>query len=118
MIYQIPEDPRTSVWDKNRQEWEPDKPGYYGRKFGSIRRIITWADLIVSYGPLTERRLPEVGETFTVVDGHELLAEDFPEGAVFVNDTCAAIVLEKRFEYSVISTAVVYLHPDEWTRLR
>lgn len=118
MVYQIPEDPRIPVWDKNRQEWEPDKPGYYGRKFGSIRRIITWADLIVKHGPLTDIKLPEIGETVTVTSRDSLSAEDVPEEAVFINGNVAAIRVGNVFKVSDIINIKEYLHPGEWTRLR
>lgn len=118
MIYQIPEDPRIPVWDKNQQEWEPDKPGYYGRKFGSIRRIITWADLIVKHGPLTNCRVPEVGETLTVTDNCEIWAEDMPIGAVFVNNIEAVFTTESCFEHSGTGSVTKQLYPGEWTRLQ
>ncbi|WHU57067.1 hypothetical protein [Trueperella pyogenes] len=118
MIYQIPEDPRTPVWDKNQQEWEPDRPGYYGRKFGSIRRIITWADLIVRHGPLTDTKIPEVGETVPVLSGDALSAKDVPEDAVFINGKVSAVRVGNFFNFSGDIDACDSLYPGDWTRLR
>ncbi|WP_461186431.1 hypothetical protein [Trueperella pyogenes] len=118
MIYQTPEDPRVPVWDKNGQEWEPDKPGYYGRKFGSIRRIITWADLIVRHGPLTDTKIPEVGETITIKDNATFFATDVPPGTVFADDIEAVFATAHGFEHSNTGQVTPRLYPSEWTRLR
>lgn len=118
MFYQTPEDPRTPVWDKNLQEWEPDKPGYYGRKFGSIRRIITWADLVAKYGPLTNIKIPEVGETITIAGGNSIPAEEVPENAVFINENVVCVRVGNIFESNRRNKIRGYLHPGEWTRLR
>lgn len=118
MFYQIPEDPRIPVWDKNQQEWEPDKPGYYGRKFGSIRRVITWADLVTRHGPLTDTKIPEVGETITVTSGDSLSAKEMPENAVFINGNVVYVRVGNFFEASGGNNARSHLRPGEWTRLR
>ncbi|WP_461004700.1 hypothetical protein [Trueperella pyogenes] len=118
MFYEIPTDPRVPVWDKNRQEWEPDKPGYYGRKFGSIQRIITWADLVAKYGPLTNIKIPEVGETITVAGGDSISVEEVPENAVFINGNVVCVRVGNIFEVSRSNKIRGYLHPGEWTRLR
>ncbi|WP_461004584.1 hypothetical protein [Trueperella pyogenes] len=118
MFYQTPEDPRVPVWDKNGQEWEPDKPGYYGRKFGSIRRVITWADLIVKHGPLTDTKIPEVGETITVAGGDSIPVGEVPEYAVFISGNVVCVRVGNVFKVSGSNKIRGYLHPGEWTRLR
>ncbi|MGV4329218.1 hypothetical protein [Trueperella pyogenes] len=118
MIYQIPEDPRTPVWDKNQQEWEPDRPGYYGRKFGSTRQVRTWPDLVAKHGPLTDYRVPEVGETITVAGGDSIPVEEVPEDAVFISENVVCVRVGNIFKVSGSNKIRGYLYPGEWTRLR
>lgn len=119
MIYQTPADPHKVVWDKNGRKWSPDdKPGSYGWTVDVNRKVLTWPDLVANHGPLTDCRVPEVGETFTVTDNGEISADDVPRGAVFASDYVSVFCTGEFFEFSGDTGFSAFLSLGKWTRLR
>lgn len=118
MIYQIPADPHKVVWDKNGRKWSLDKPGYYRCRFDTTRQVLTWPDLVAKHGPLTDYRVPEVGETITVAGGDSIPVEEVPEDAVFISGNVVCVRVGNVFKVSGSNKIRGYLYPGEWTRLR
>ncbi|MDF2419501.1 hypothetical protein [Trueperella pyogenes] len=118
MFYEIPTDPRVPVWDKDGRGWEPSGDCHYVGQVGVSRETGTWADLVAKYGPLTDIKIPEVGETITVAGGNSISAEEVPENAVFINGNVVCVRVGNIFEVSRSNKIRGYLHPGEWTRLR
>lgn len=119
MIYQTPADPHKVVWDKNGRKWSPDdKPGSYGWTVDVNRKVLTWPDLVANHGPLTDYRVPEVGETITVAGGDSIPVEEVPEDAVFISENVVCVRVGNIFKVSGSNKIRGYLYPGEWTRLR
>lgn len=117
-VYKLSADPKCAVWDRKGNHWTFDETLGMYRCEGQRVRNTYWYELLGTFGPLTDIKIPGVGETITITRGDSLSAEDAPEGAVFVCGNAVYVRIGNVFEINGSDSVRRFLPLGGWTRLR